>query len=321
MTTDYDPDSFRMSIGEHLEELRRRLILALVGFGIACAFCLYFGRTVIMPTFCAPLATTLQKYNLPPQLRSNELPDVFNSYIYISLISATAIASPWIVWQFWQFVAAGLYPNERRLVTRFVPLSIGLLISGMLFVYYLVLPWTLEFFIAFAIGVPLIADNPLPAAATQPATGSTFIQVVNGRPAGISEGQIWYDQLTRRVEAVFGGEIRVVRFSADNLIATDYTLNSYIDLVVGMLIVFGLSFQLPLVVMGLARMGILTIEGLKSARRYVYFALAILAAAITPGDMITASVALMLPLALLYELGIWLAAAGGSARGTEQSQP
>jgi sec-independent protein translocase protein TatC len=74
-----------------------------------------------------------------------------------------------------------------------------------------------------------------------------------------------------------------------------------------MLLTFGLSFQLPLVVMALAKIGIVDVQTLKHMRRYVYFGLAILACAITPGDVITASVALVFPLILLYELGIWLA--------------
>jgi sec-independent protein translocase protein TatC len=99
----------------------------------------------------------------------------------------------------------------------------------------------------------------------------------------------------------------VLRFSADNLIATEYKLDKYIDLVVGMLITFGLSFQLPLVVLALVRVGIVERETLKTARTYVYFGIAILSAAITPGDTITATVLLTGPLILLYELGIWLA--------------
>ena len=150
----FHPDDFRMTVGEHLEDLRKRLILALVGFVVVAVVCLYFGRSHIIPAFCAPLEDTLRKYDLSPQLHSDEIPDVFTSMLEISLISAAAIASPWIVWQFWQFVAAGLYPHERHYITKYVPLSIGLLISGMLFVYFFVLPWTLEFFILFSIGVP-----------------------------------------------------------------------------------------------------------------------------------------------------------------------
>jgi sec-independent protein translocase protein TatC len=310
----FHPDDFRMTVGEHLEDLRRRLIYALVGFVIAACVCLFFGRSYIIPIFCKPLTTTLAKYGLPPQLHSDEVPDVFTAFLKISLISAAAIASPWMLYQFWQFIAAGLYLHERKYITKYLPLSITLLITGMLFVYFFVLPWTLEFFIAFSIGVPLELGEVPPAAApavttTQPpaaTTQPTFLQVVDGRPGIIREGQWWFDRQTHRLEAMLGGEVRVIRFSADNLIATDYKLPDYIDLVVGMLITFGLSFQLPLVVLALVRVGIVERQTLKEGRRYVYFGIAVLSAAITPGDTITATVLLTGPLVLLYELGIWL---------------
>jgi sec-independent protein translocase protein TatC len=310
---DFHPDDFRMTVGEHLEDLRRRLIYALVGFVFAAVFCLFLGKDQIIPFFAKPLTDTLYKYGLPTQLHSDEVPDVFATFLEISLICAAALASPWILWQFWQFIAAGLFPHERKIITKYIPLSITLLITGMVFVYVLVLPWTIEFFLAFSISVPFKGESPPSVvqsgmSATQPAPpGSTFIQSVQGRPPFVREGQIWYDLNTRRVEAVLGGELRVLRFSADNLIATEYKLDKYIDLVVGMLITFGLSFQLPLVVLALVRVGIVERETLKTARTYVYFGIAILSAAITPGDTITATVLLTGPLILLYELGIWLA--------------
>ena len=306
----FNPDEYRMTVGEHLEDLRRRLVLALVGFVFVAAVCLFFGRTHIIPTFTKPLEDTLLKYGLPPQLHSNEIPDIFTSFLSISLISAAAIASPWIAWQFWQFVAAGLYPHERKYITKYIPLSIALLISGMLFVYFFVLPWTLEFFIGFTIGVPTSHADPPPsvvAATTQPVPGTTFIQVLEHRPREVSEGQIWYDALNKRVEAVLGGQIRVIRFSAENLIATEYSLDSYINLVVGLLLTFGLSFQMPLVVLALVRTNLVERETLKKSRQYVYFGIAVLSAVITPGDYITGTVLLIGPLILLYELGLWLA--------------
>ena len=311
-TRHFNPDDFRMTVGEHLEDLRRRLILALTGFVIVAVVCLYFGRSHIIPAFCAPLEDTLRKYDLSPQLHSDEIPDVFTSMLQISLISAAAIASPWIVWHFWQFVAAGLYPHERQYITKFVPLSIGLLISGMLFVYFFVLPWTLEFFILFSIGVPSSNPEPPPTiiATTQPTTmpaGATSIQIVPDQPKEVREGQIWYNQHTKRVEAVLGGNIRVIGFRADNLIATEYKLDKYINLVVGMLITFGLSFQMPLVVLALVRTNIVERETLKASRKYVYFGIAVLSAVITPGDYITGTVLLIFPLGLLFELGLWLA--------------
>ncbi len=313
----FDPDEYRMTVGEHLEELRIRMIRGLLGFAVAAIVCLIYGKQVIN-LFCRPLTDALQKYNLPPQLASDQVPDVFMAYMEISLITAAAIAGPWMLYQLWQFVAAGLYPQERKYITRYIPLSIGLLIGGMGFVYFLVLPWTLEFFIAFSISVPLDAGRVAPPPALEPATTQTVtalgprtqVQVVQGDPADLSPGRIWYDATLKRMKIYLGDEVRSIPFYSENLIATQYRLPDYIDLVLGMLLTFGLSFQLPLVVLALVRIGILEIAQLKAWRKYVYFAMVVLAAAITPGDVITATVALMIPLCLLYELGIFLAGMG-----------
>src|SRR5947207_2019009 len=165
----FDPDEYRMTIGEHLEELRTRLILALVGFVLACVVCFIFGDRVVW-YFCRPLAMALEANKLPPTVYAVEVGEKFMVYVKISMITAFAFASPWIVYQIWQFVAAGLYPNERRYITKYVPLSIGLLITGMLFVYFFVLPWTLEFVILFSIGVPMSGGSDTRVPATKPPT-------------------------------------------------------------------------------------------------------------------------------------------------------
>jgi hypothetical protein len=79
---DYNPDEYRMTIGEHLEELRGRMIRALIGLVLVGALCLWFGKQT-MAIFCAPLVHTLQKYDLSPQLHSEEVADIFMSYIQI----------------------------------------------------------------------------------------------------------------------------------------------------------------------------------------------------------------------------------------------
>ena len=104
-----------------------------------------------------------------------------------------------------------------------------------------------------------------------------------------------------------GAVTNSIRFTAEKLLAPDITLSEYIDLVIGMLLTFAVSFQLPLVVLALARIGIIQVEQLRGFRKVVYLIMAVLAAAITPGDVITATMALMVPLCFLYELGIWLA--------------
>ena len=106
-----------MTIGEHLEELRRRLILSLIGFGIVFGVCLLFGQQV-MAAFCRPLISVLQQYEVNPQIYFTQVSDPFMVFIKVSLVSACAIAAPWMVYQLWLFVAAGLYPHERKIVTR-----------------------------------------------------------------------------------------------------------------------------------------------------------------------------------------------------------
>jgi len=299
---DFDPDDFRMTIGEHLEELRRRLILALVGFVAVFFTCFAFGEPV-MSWFCKPLISALQKYEINPQIYFTQVADPFMTFLEICVITAASVAAPWMVWQLWQFVAAGLYPRERKVVTKYVPLSLTLLITGMVFVYWLVLPWTLQFFLAFSISIPLPSNYSPDAhvATTQPTT----IPVLEGDPAHPVNGQIWINHLDGRLKMLIGDKVRVLAFGPQNLTAPMITLPDYIDLVVSMLLTFGLSFQLPLVIVAIVAAGLVERSTLKKWRRYVYFAMSILAAMIAP-EVVTAMVALMLPLCVLYELGIWL---------------
>ncbi len=306
---EFDPDSYRMSMGDHLEELRRRLMYGFLGLAIAAGVCFTFGERV-MAFFIKPLIDQLQKNNLNTQLVYHELSDGFMVYMKISLISAAVLSAPWMVYQLWQFVAAGLYPRERKYITRYVPLSILLLVSGLVFVYYIILPWTIAFFLVFNGGITLtghenvhhIASN-VPALPTAP--------ILDGDPANPLPGQFWFDKLDGRFKIFLThDDIRIIQFGSANLLTPQLSLPEYIDLVLMTLLTFGLCFQLPLVVLALARIGIVDIATLRSGRRYVYFGLAVLAATLTPGDVITAMLALMAPLILLYELGIFLAAWG-----------
>lgn len=306
LVPDYqNPEEFRMTLGEHLEELRRRLIYALLGFVVALAGCLVFGKEVVA-IFCKPLLVVMQEYEVNPMLYTGDLADGFMVYLKISMIAAVVIASPWIVWQLWLFIAAGLYPQERRTVTKFVPLSIVLLLAGELFVYYLVLPWTIQFFMAFSMSIPLPDIGSPHVATTQPAQ---FVQVpqLAGDPTSAPDLAMWFDTTQQRLKMMVAGKVRVIPFGPENLLAPQLMLADYMDLVLGMLVVFGLSFQMPLVILALCTVGILETSTLRASRRMVYFIMAIVAAVITPGDVITASVALMIPLCLLFELGIVLA--------------
>src|SRR4051812_10377582 len=100
---EFDPDSYRMTIGEHLEELRTRMILGIVGFVLACIVCFYFGENVVW-YFCRPLMQALAANGFSPQVYIKEVSESFMTYVKISMITAAAFASPWMVYQLWQFI-------------------------------------------------------------------------------------------------------------------------------------------------------------------------------------------------------------------------
>lgn len=83
-------------------------------------------------------------------------------------------------------------------------------------------------------------------------------------------------------------------------------INNTLGFVVKMLLAFGALFELPVVIMVLSALGLVTPEFLRSKRRHAIVAIAILASVVTPGDAVTLTMMMMLPLVLLYELGIFL---------------
>lgn len=299
---EFDPEEYRMSLGDHLEELRTRILLGLGGFFLAAIGCFWYGERV-MVFFCKPLTDGFKRQGLPPNMVIGKITDAFTTYMTVSLICAAAIAAPWMLYQLWQFIAAGLYPKERRYVTKYMPFSIFLLISGMLFLYFVVLPITVNFLILFSLHVKLPNQSPV-VASTQPAF---VVPKIAGVPEHPVEGQIWIDTTERRVKYFLDGQIHSLIGGGENLITPMITLPDYIDLVIILLLMFGVAFQLPLVVMAVAKLGIVDIPTLKRFRRFVYFGMAILSAVIVP-DVVSGMLALMIPLIFLYELGIFLAA-------------
>ncbi len=293
-----------MSIGEHLEELRWRLILSLIGLTIAILICMGLGEHIIV-WFCAPLVSGMQRHDLPPQLHYTGLSDLFMTYLRVTFICAACISGPWMIYQIWLFVAAGLYEHERQMITRYIPLSIGLFLGGLIFVYTLVLPLSVDFFLDFSDGIPLPSSATSASIATTQPT-STLSELI-GDPRTPLEGSVWYNTSEHRLKAFFGGKVRVLTFGPENLASPTLLIDDYIDLATTFMLVFGISFQLPLVILALVSVGIIEIEFLQKQRRVVYLVLSILASVIAPGDIVTSMLSLLIPLIILYELGIWLA--------------
>jgi Sec-independent protein secretion pathway component TatC len=207
-----------------------------------------------------------------------------------------------------------LYPNERKTVTKYIPLSIVLMLAGVLFVYFLVLPLTVDFFLTFTSGIPLPGGsaNVIVESKLTPA-----FPLLDGDPANPPDGAMWYNKIQQRLKIRLLGETRLITFGPENLLNPQITLDDYIGFVLTFMLVFAVSFQLPLVLLALVRIGIVDIEFLKKQRKIVYFVMAIVAAVIAPGDVVTSMLALLIPMLFLYEFGIWLAQWGEKQRRAE----
>jgi len=136
----------RMSLGEHLEELRHRLILALAGLGVTLVVGLMLGKSLVA-LVRLPYEVAM---GTDAGLAVLSVTAGLMVYLKVSLIAAVVLAAPWVFYQLWMFVAAGLYPPERRYVVLAVPMSAGLFICGALFFLLVVAVPVLKFFIFFS---------------------------------------------------------------------------------------------------------------------------------------------------------------------------
>ena len=130
----------------HLEELRSRLIKIFIAIGIGFAASYGFKES-LFEILVRPLVRVMEAGD---HLIFTGLPEAFFTYLKVSLLSGIMLASPVILYQFWMFVAPGLYRNERRLMGPIVLLSSFFFIAGALFGYFVVFPWGFKFFLGFA---------------------------------------------------------------------------------------------------------------------------------------------------------------------------
>lgn len=142
-----DPTS-RMSFFDHLEELRKRILHALAAIGVGVV--LGFSWAEDAYNFLArPIYAALKASGLPETLTYISPLGPARLLISVGLYLGVLIASPFVLYQVWLFVAPGLYRNERRAVTGFLTSSVFLFLAGTAFAYYIMLPVTLKFLIGF----------------------------------------------------------------------------------------------------------------------------------------------------------------------------
>lgn len=129
-----------MSLLEHLEELRKRIIRAAMFLGLGFVVAYIFHERLY-----GILQKPLDQLHLTLVLTHPT--DAFNLYLYTSLAGGAILAAPFILYQVWLFISPGLYANEKRYVVPFLSATVGLFMAGAYFGYRLVLPGALKFLI------------------------------------------------------------------------------------------------------------------------------------------------------------------------------
>ena len=301
-----DRDPTEMSLGDHLEELRRRLILALLGIVPLLIAALTFGKP-LLALLIDPLRDELRQASQPSGLLATGPFETFAVYLQISMIATVIVGSPWILYHLWKFIEPGLYSNERSFVHILVPLSAILTISSALFLYFVVLPVILAFFINFGTGV---GQNSTHIVERPPGIVIPTLPVFAGDPVDPQVGERWINTDLMQVRTVVpkrDGSFTVVgsELITDAGVTQQYRVSEYAKTVLNLALAFGVGFQTPVVVLLLGWAGIVERKTLAKYRKYAVAVCTVAGAVLTPADPLSMML-LAIPLYILFELGMLL---------------
>ncbi|WP_155308085.1 twin-arginine translocase subunit TatC [Desulfosarcina widdelii] len=130
----------------HLEELRKRLISCFIAVGLGFAVS-YGFKEKLFQILTQPLISVMKQGET---LIYTGLPEAFFTFLKVSFLAGLMLASPVIIYQFWMFIAPGLYDREKKLLVPIVLLSSIFFVGGALFGYFIVFPYGFDFFLGFA---------------------------------------------------------------------------------------------------------------------------------------------------------------------------
>lgn len=224
----------QLTIIEHLEELRGRLMKSAIALTVTTLFSFIFAKQFLQ-LLVAPMGET------PPVSSSPTTTIVV--FTKVALISGVALAMPVLVYQLISFIAPGLKPQEKRYLYFVLPGATISFVAGVAFAYFVMLPTAIPFLKGFL----------------------------------------------------------------SDLIHPNWFIDKYISFITSLLFWVGLSFETPLLIFFLAKLGIVTPAVLSRNRKYAILVMAVLAAIITPTPDPFNMILVMGPLILLYEIGILLA--------------
>jgi sec-independent protein translocase protein TatC len=141
-----------MSILQHLDELRKRIIHSIAAVGI-CFLALWYKADTLLELMSWPIKDALAKNHLPTLLNYTSPTDPFNIKLKLGLIAGVFVACPYLLYQVWMFISPGLYRHEKRFILPFLVMSVGLFVGGGYFGYRVVFPVALEFLIQQGAGM------------------------------------------------------------------------------------------------------------------------------------------------------------------------
>lgn len=224
----------RMSLMEHLEELRTRILWSLVSLIVAFGPCWYYVKEIF-----GFLQKPIQELRPGEKLVFTGLADPFLLYFKVALLAAVFLAAPFILYQIWKFVAPGLYRRERLFLIPFLLFGSLFFLAGGAFAYYVAFPLAADFLLSMAEGFEMML-----------------------------------------------------------------TVERYFSFLLTMILGLGLMFELPIVILVLAAIGVVTPRFLLRNFRWAVIIIFVISAIITPTPDVVNLCVFAVPALLLYLLGI-----------------